>query len=167
MLWTPTTFWALWLVRAVLTLARLGTAARSRWSGASIDRAALLRCIAKPPMPGLAVKAAVGRLITSSVPFFTRHRGDDLVVPGTTTRHLGFSPLLVARFRPYRLVPRLTLPWSAPFLLSLNCTLILPLEHDFFSLCIAPLLVTCRLCAAPAALLMALPCRVRVYANRK
>ena len=80
------------------------------WSGASIDRAALLRCIAKPPMPGLGVKAVVGQLITSSVPFFTRHRGDDLVVPGTPTRQLGFSPLLAARFRPYRLVPRLTLP---------------------------------------------------------
>ena len=132
--WTPTTFWALWLVRAVEMLARLGTAARSRWSGASIDRAALLRWIAKSPMPELAVKAVVGQLITSSGPFFTRHRGDDLVVPGTTTRHLGFSPLLAARFRPFRLAPWLTLPWSAPFLLSLNNTLILPLEHAFFSL---------------------------------
>ena len=115
-------------------------------------------------MRGLAVKAVVGQLITSSVPFFTRHRGDDLVVPGTMTRHLGFSPLLAARFRPYRLAPRLTLPWSTPFLLSLNCTLILRLEHDFFSLSMyCPLLVTCHLCAAPAALLMSLPGRVRVY----
>ena len=61
-------------------------------------------------MRGLTVKAVVAQLITSSVPFFTRYRGDDVVVPGTITRHLGFSPLLAARFRPYRLAPRLTLP---------------------------------------------------------